>query len=111
MSRCSGGDVAKLLSADEIQEKGSRLKEWDLSADRTISRKFKFKDFLSALSFVNKVGELAEGMDHHPDILLHGYKFVTLTLTTHSAGGLTRMDFDLAERIDKAFLDASGAVF
>jgi 4a-hydroxytetrahydrobiopterin dehydratase len=105
--------VAVLLTPIQIKEKLPSAIGWEPIEGREIRKKFAFKDFSEALRFVNRVGELAEGMDHHPDILLHGYKFVTLTLTTHQAmttdgqkaSGLTRMDFDLAARIDKAFLD------
>ena len=51
------------------------------------------------MAFVNHVADLAEKMDHHPDILIQ-YKKVTLTLSTHSAGGLTALDFELAKKID-----------
>lgn len=110
--------MATLLTPEQIQEKLMNSKDWENVAGKEIRRKYAFKDFSEALRFVNRVGELAEGMDHHPDIFLHNYKFVTLTLTTHQAktaegekaSGLTRMDFDLAQRIDKAFLDVTGAV-
>jgi 4a-hydroxytetrahydrobiopterin dehydratase len=57
-------------------------------------------DFARALAFVNAVGELAEAADHHPDIDIR-WDTVTLRLSTHSAGGLTRRDFDLAAEIDR----------
>jgi 4a-hydroxytetrahydrobiopterin dehydratase len=59
-----------------------------------------FDDFAAAIAFVNRVAEAAEAADHHPDILVHGYKRVRLTLTTHSAGRLTEKDADLARVID-----------
>jgi 4a-hydroxytetrahydrobiopterin dehydratase len=65
-----------------------------------IVRDLQFKDFAAALSFVNRVGELAEAANHHPDVLLHGWNKVRLTLSTHSAGGLTDADFAMAGRID-----------
>lgn len=61
---------------------------------------FIFSDFKQALQFVNEVGELAEEMDHHPDILLFGYKKVKITLTTHSKGKITELDYGMAEKID-----------
>jgi len=57
------------------------------------------KDFADALAYVNAVGALAEDMDHHPDIDIR-WKTVTLRLSTHSEGGITRLDLDLARRID-----------
>lgn len=66
----------------------------------SISKEFTFEDFKSALEFVNKVGELAEEQSHHPDIEL-GWGRVKITLTTHSEGGVTDKDHQLAEKIDK----------
>ncbi len=66
-----------------------------------LEREFVFSDFRQALQFVNKTGELAEEMDHHPDILLFGYKKVKIFLTTHSKGKITDLDFKLAEKIDQ----------
>ena len=65
---------------------------------KEITRTYKFKDFAEALVFVNKVAGLAETADHHPDIDIRWNK-VKLTLTTHSAGGLTEKDFALARQI------------
>ena len=67
---------------------------------RVLVREFAFPDFRAAIAFVDRVAEAAEAADHHPDILVHGYKRVRLTLTTHSAGGLTERDFALAGTID-----------
>ena len=96
--------MAKLLSSDEIAGYLKKTMTWALlGGDKAIGRAFTFRNFSEALAFVNRVGAEAEGMDHHPDIFLHNYKVVTLTLTTHDAGGLTRMDFDLAAKIENAF--------
>ena len=66
-----------------------------------LEKKFIFSDFREALSFVNKVGELAEQLDHHPDICLQNYKEVVISTTTHSAGNkVTEKDTQLAEAID-----------
>ncbi len=66
----------------------------------TIVRNLKLRDFDDAIGFVNKVASVAERHDHHPDILVHGYNGVRLTLSTHSAGGLTGLDFEMASRFD-----------
>jgi 4a-hydroxytetrahydrobiopterin dehydratase len=66
----------------------------------TIVRDLKFDDFAGAIAFVNRVAEVAEAANHHPDILVHGWNQVRLTLSTHSQGGLTDADFALAARID-----------
>jgi len=72
---------------------------WDQDGN-AITREFSFADFATAVAFVNKVAELAEEANHHPDILLHGYNKVRLTLSTHSEGRVTEKDHALAERID-----------
>ena len=59
-----------------------------------------FKDFAEAIAFVNRVAEAAEEANHHPDILVHGWNKVRLSLTNHSAGGLTEVDFEMAGRFD-----------
>jgi len=66
-----------------------------------IARTWKHADFAEAIAFVNRVAGVAEAMDHHPDITVHDYRFVTLRVSTHSAGGLTELDFDLARRCDE----------
>jgi 4a-hydroxytetrahydrobiopterin dehydratase len=65
--------------------------------DGALERTFQFGDFVSALAFVNRVGELAEAENHHPDIAIH-YNCVTLRWWTHTAGGITDRDRDLAEQ-------------
>jgi 4a-hydroxytetrahydrobiopterin dehydratase len=74
--------------------------EWRREQD-AIVRDFEFENFERAMAFVNLVAEAAEGANHHPDILVHGWNKVRLTLSTHSEGGLTESDFALAERIDQ----------
>ena len=66
----------------------------------SLVRDYEFKDFAEAMAFVNRVAEAAEDANHHPDILIHGWNNVRLTLTTHSAGRLTDNDRAMAERID-----------
>ncbi len=63
-------------------------------------RDLAFADFAAALAFVNRVGAVAEEAGHHPDVLLHGFRHVRLTLSTHSAGTVTERDHALAARID-----------
>jgi 4a-hydroxytetrahydrobiopterin dehydratase len=67
----------------------------------TLVRELKFDDFAQAMAYVNRVAELAEEVNHHPDILVHGWNHVRLTLTTHSAGALTDNDFEMARKIDQ----------
>jgi 4a-hydroxytetrahydrobiopterin dehydratase len=68
--------------------------------DSALVRDYEFKDFAAAMAFVNRVADVAEEVNHHPDILVHGWNKVRLTLTTHSEGGLTDSDRAMAERID-----------
>jgi 4a-hydroxytetrahydrobiopterin dehydratase len=65
-----------------------------------IVHEWEFDDFAGALAFVNRVAESAQAANHHPDILLHGWNKVRLELSTHSQGGITQADFELAARID-----------
>jgi len=74
-------------------------KDWRPEGDALV-RDFKFKDFAEAMAFVNRVAEIAEQRNHHPDILVHGWNNVRLTLSTHSKGGVTDADRALAEQID-----------
>lgn len=73
--------------------------EWTRE-DAALTREWTFADFPEALAFVNRVGGLAEDQGHHPDLLLHGWNKVRLTLSTHSAGSLTDADERLAAAID-----------
>jgi 4a-hydroxytetrahydrobiopterin dehydratase len=84
-----------LLSSDEARKRVGALPGWTLG-DKEIHRKFTFRDFAEAVSFVVRVGFTVEAADHHPDILIN-YKRVTLTFSTHSEGGLTEKDFAGAE--------------
>jgi 4a-hydroxytetrahydrobiopterin dehydratase len=68
--------------------------------DETLVRDYEFKDFVAAMAFVNRVADAAEEVNHHPDILVHGWNKVRLTLTTHSEGKLTDNDHAMAQRID-----------
>ena len=66
----------------------------------SLVREYEFKDFAEAMAFVNRVADAAEEANHHPDILLHGWNKVRLSLMTHSEGGLTENDFAMAARFD-----------
>ena len=91
--------MADLLSDSAIQDAVGRLQGWQRDGN-SIHRTYKHPSFRSALAFVQYVGELAEAADHHPDLDIR-YSKVTLTLSTHSAGGLTEKDFDLAGQVDQ----------
>lgn len=87
------------LSDVEISAAMQRVPGWERRGD-AIVRSYRFNSFKDAVDFVNRVAELAEKANHHPDILIQ-YSKVTLTLSTHSAGGLTEKDFELAEQIGR----------
>jgi 4a-hydroxytetrahydrobiopterin dehydratase len=89
------------MSNVEIQEKLKSLLEWSL-AGNAIHRKFTFKSFMPAIAFVNKIAEAAEHANHHPDITIN-YNQVSISLSTHSEGGVTQKDCQLAETIDKIY--------
>jgi 4a-hydroxytetrahydrobiopterin dehydratase len=91
--------MSTLFTPDEITGKLAELSQWTVT-DSELHRTFEFKNFAQALVFVNEVGALAEAKNHHPDIDIRWNK-VHLHLATHSAGGLTTLDFDLATQIDR----------
>lgn len=88
-----------LLSSSEITQRLKNLEGWNFS-DNQIFKEYKLGSFKEALTFVNKIGDEAEAMDHHPDILMHGWNKVKISISTHSEGGVTEKDFRLAEKIE-----------
>lgn len=93
--------MADLLSPTDIERLLAGLPDWK-RADGTISREFEFDTFTSAIAFVEAVAGIAEEIDHHPDIDIR-YRKVLIAVSTHSAGGLTDLDFSLAGRCDELF--------
>ena len=87
------------LTQTEIDSKIEAIPQWQQQG-QTLTRTFKFKNFVKAIAFVNRLVEPAEAAGHHPDIEI-SYNKVTISLTTHDAGGLTQMDFDLAQTISQ----------
>jgi 4a-hydroxytetrahydrobiopterin dehydratase len=90
---------AELLSSSAIVARLDKLNGWEQADETHIQKTYALPSFPAALMFAAAVGHLAEAADHHPDILIQ-WRRVTLTLSTHSAGGLTALDFDLAEQIE-----------
>jgi len=76
------------------------MSEWSQRPD-VLERDFEFGDFAGAMAFVSRVADVAEELNHHPDIFIHGWNKVRLTLSTHDAGGITDSDHALARRIDE----------
>lgn len=89
------------MSESQIEDALREASEWSLVTD-AIQRTYQFKDFLQSMKFVNAIAEAAESAQHHPDILIRWNK-VTLTLSTHDAGGITKKDFDFAAKAEALF--------
>jgi len=97
---CKGG--VPPLKGDALQKLATQLdNQWQVVQEHHLEKEFKFKDFRGALDFTNRVGELAEEQNHHPDIYLAWGK-VKITLWTHKIDGLTESDFVMAAKIEKA---------
>ena len=97
---CEGG--VKPLDAAQVQEHLRAIPQWRLTEDgKRIRREWRVKDFVTALDFFRRVGDIAEAEDHHPDLHLVGYRNVALELWTHALGGLSENDFILAAKIDQ----------
>lgn len=86
------------LSASELESALGGLKDWRREGNE-ITKEFTLKDFVAAMAFVNKVADLAEAEQHHPDIDIR-YNHVKLVLSTHSEGGVTQKDVDMAKKIE-----------
>lgn len=89
--------MAQLLSAQEINQLASQLSDWEVEGNKLKCVK-KFKDFVEAINFINKLVAPAEASQHHPDLEV-SYNKVIVILTTHDAGGLTEKDFSMAKEI------------
>lgn len=94
---CKG--IGQPLGPEAIQALTAAVAGWTVQ-EKELERTVVCKDFPAALAFVNQVGAIAEAEDHHPDIFIHRYKRVRLTLSTHALGGLTRNDFIVAAKIN-----------
>lgn len=99
---CEGG-TPTLTEAEYAPLLAELPADWNIVGSKVLTKEFSFRDFREALIFVNKVGEIAETENHHPDINLHNYKQVMISLSTHAIGGLSRNDFILASKIENLF--------
>ena len=88
------------LTDDELAHALARLPDWTRQG-ATLSRTVDVADFRAAVALVNRVADAAEAANHHPDILVHGYRHVTFTLSTHDAAAVTARDVELAAQIDQ----------
>lgn len=90
--------MPQLLDESAIEDALKKLPEWELDGD-SITRTIEFEEFMEGVDFINDVAEIAEELQHHPDISVQ-YTKITLVLTTHQSNGLTELDFETAQRID-----------
>ena len=96
---CEGG--ARPLSKELAVKYLSELKGWALSGDaKSIRSEYLMRDFMAAVELIQKIAQVAESEDHHPDIHLTGYRRLAIELSTHAIGGLSENDFILAAKID-----------
>jgi len=98
---------AEPLSGSNLTDALARLPAWRHEG-ATLVRTVEVGGFTAAIALVNSIAEAAEAANHHPDILVHDYKRVTFTLSTHAAGAVTQRDVDLATEIDR-LVDQAGA--
>jgi 4a-hydroxytetrahydrobiopterin dehydratase len=97
---CEGG--VSPLSAEQVREHLAAVPGWQVGADgKRITRSWRVKDFATALDFFQRIAQVAEAEDHHPDLHLAGYRNVTVELSTHALGGLSENDFILAAKISE----------
>ena len=90
------------LTPEQVQHLLPAVPDWSKSGDgKRLRREWRVLDFVTALDFFHRVGQIAEAEDHHPDLHLVGYRNVTIELSTHAVGGLTENDFILAAKIDQ----------
>lgn len=89
-----------ILQNSEVEEHLKNLEGWEISSNEIV-KTYKMKNFIDSIGFVNKIAILAEKADHHPDILIQ-YSKVNIKLSTHSEGGITKKDINLATEIEEA---------
>ena len=87
------------FEAEKVQEYLQEVEGWEAQENKLITKTFKFKNFQEAISFVNRIANLAEEEQHHPDIIIR-YRKVTFELATHAIKGLSENDFIMASKID-----------
>lgn len=104
---CEGG--VPRYSEAEAQEQLQNLQGWEMSHDgQRIRKKWTVKNFMAAMTFFNRVAELAEEEQHHPDLHLVGYRNVEIEIWTHAIAGLSENDFILAAKIDELPVETRG---
>ena len=95
---CHGG--VPRLRGEELAKLAAQVPAWEVVEEHHLRRRWEFSNFRAALAFVNRVGEVAEGEGHHPDISF-GWGYCEVTIHTHAIGGLSESDFILAAKLDR----------
>jgi 4a-hydroxytetrahydrobiopterin dehydratase len=96
---CEGG--VPVIAAEAAASFLQAIPKWSLSVDaKSISRSLQCRNFVEAVQWINRIAELAEDEQHHPDLHLTGYRKLRIDLTTHAIGGLSENDFILAAKVD-----------
>ncbi len=96
---CKGGTPP--LSLNQTNSLLKSVPKWSAMGNQQIDREFEFKNFVAATGFITQVALIAQRENHHPDIYLHQWNKIKITLTTHAIGGLSENDFILAAKIDQ----------
>ena len=103
---CEGG--VEPLGTNEARQYGEAVPRWSLSDDgKSISRKVLCANFVDAVQLINRIAEVAESEQHHPDLHLTGYRKLRVDLTTHAIDGLSENDFIVAAKIDRLLEESS----
>lgn len=96
------------MTREEFTVYLDQIKDWTVVNDLSLERDFQLKNFNAAVEFINQIASVAESEGHHPDIFLHDYKQVKITLTTHAISGLSINDFVMATKIDALLAQKEG---
>lgn len=89
----------KALTEEEIKDYLSQINNWEFLESKKITKEFKFKDFIETMEFVNKIADIANKENHHPDIMIH-FREVKIILWSHHVNNLSLNDFIMAAKID-----------
>lgn len=101
-----GGDYMERLSEEEIEKELEKLPDWKRIDEKWIERRYRFKDFLNGVRFVDQIAEYAESKNHHPFISID-YKMVTLKISSWQMKGLTDLDFEMVHRFEELYEQAA----
>jgi len=92
--------MPKIYTQEELYARLGDHPDWTLGSDGQLHAELTFDNFMQAMMFANAVAHLAQAADHHPDLFIHQYKKLSISLMTHSVGAITERDFALVDQID-----------